>query len=206
MIILYRPITIIKEENEISVKPNSREAILKTAAQLFFTQGYHATGLNQIIQDSKCPKGSLYYYFPSGKEELALECINSIKKIVLDKWKEHFGYKQNAADAIQSFIEALADDAVRSDFEGFMPFNFWMAAETSPISDKLRKTCQTVFAEWQSIIADHLVLGGIPADKAKEKAVVIVSLLEGALILTLTNKDKETLLTVSSYIPCIVNN
>jgi TetR/AcrR family transcriptional repressor of lmrAB and yxaGH operons len=190
----------------MSVKPNSREAILKTAAQLFFTQGYHATGLNQIIQESKCPKGSLYYYFPSGKEELAMECINSTKKIVLEKWKEHFNNKKNAMDAIQGFIEGLAEDAAQSDFKGFMPFNFWMAAETSSISDKLRKTCQTVFADWQSFIAEQLGQGGIDADKAKEKAIVIVSLLEGALILTLTNKDTEALLTVSSYIPCIVKN
>lgn len=60
----------------MSNKPNAREAIVDTASRLFFTQGYHATGLNQIIKDSESPKGSLYYYFPHGKEELALTCIN----------------------------------------------------------------------------------------------------------------------------------
>ena len=45
-------------------KMNTREKILTTAAFLFQKNGYHATGLNEIIKESGTPKGSLYYYFP----------------------------------------------------------------------------------------------------------------------------------------------
>lgn len=56
-------------------KVDSREKILQTASRLFQLQGYHATGLNQIIKESGAPKGSLYHYFPNGKEELAVESV-----------------------------------------------------------------------------------------------------------------------------------
>jgi TetR/AcrR family transcriptional repressor of lmrAB and yxaGH operons len=41
---------------------SAREKILKTASELMEKQGYHGTGLNEIIQTSGAPKGSLYYW------------------------------------------------------------------------------------------------------------------------------------------------
>ncbi|WP_256860452.1 TetR/AcrR family transcriptional regulator [Bacillus sonorensis] len=53
----------------------SRDKILRTASRLFRKQGYHATGLAQITAESGAPRGSIYYYFPGGKEKLAAEAI-----------------------------------------------------------------------------------------------------------------------------------
>ncbi|WP_424766858.1 TetR/AcrR family transcriptional regulator [Paenibacillus sp. sgz302251] len=186
-------------------KPNARQAILGTAARLFFTQGYHATGLSQIIKESNSPKGSLYYYFPNGKEELALECIVCTKHMVIEKWASVFAKHSDAADAVQAFILDMADDAEKYDFEGYMPFSFWMAVETSSINEKLRNVCQDVFAAWQSVIGEYLQKTGMEQARSKEVAVVVVSLLEGALILALTNKDKQPLLTASKCIPYLIH-
>lgn len=53
----------------------ARDRIVETAARLFESQGYAATGINQIIGESKTAKASFYDYFPSkellGKEYLA---------------------------------------------------------------------------------------------------------------------------------------
>ncbi|MBK8129269.1 MAG: TetR/AcrR family transcriptional regulator [bacterium] len=47
-----------------------REQIIQSTCQLIEIQGYHATGIKQILAESEAPKGSLYYYFPDGKDEL----------------------------------------------------------------------------------------------------------------------------------------
>jgi AcrR family transcriptional regulator len=56
-------------------KEHARDRIVVTAARLFESQGYAATGINQIIAESKTAKASFYDYFPSkellGKEYLA---------------------------------------------------------------------------------------------------------------------------------------
>ncbi len=49
--------------------------MIRTAAGLFRAQGYHATGLNQVLAEGGLPKGSLYFHFPGGKEQLAVESL-----------------------------------------------------------------------------------------------------------------------------------
>ncbi|WP_438350514.1 TetR/AcrR family transcriptional regulator [Paenibacillus sp. FA6] len=184
----------------MSGKSNSRETIVDTATRLFFTQGYHATGLNQIIKESESPKGSLYYYFPDGKEELVSECIERTRVLVLQKLNDCFTNESNAATAIQAFILSVGEDAVQFEFEGLIPFGFWMSVETSCISEKLRVTCQSVFKDWEDLIAKKLQEEEMDMVKSSEVASIVISLLEGALIITLTKRDKSPLVTASKYV------
>ncbi|WP_245699972.1 TetR/AcrR family transcriptional regulator [Paenibacillus glacialis] len=186
-------------------KSNSREMIVDTASRLFFTQGYHATGLNQIIKESDCPKGSLYYYFPEGKEGLASECIEHTRVVVLEKLNQCFANASNAVEAIQAFIQSVGEEAVESQFEGFMPFSFWAAVETSCISMNLRTDSQAVFKDWQDLIALNLQKEGMVEVKSVEVASMVLSLLEGALILTLTNRNEQTLMSASKYVAYLIN-
>src|SRR3954468_22321048 len=53
----------------------TRATIVGTTAKLLRRQGYTATGLNQIIDDSGAPKGSLYFHFPGGKDDLVATAL-----------------------------------------------------------------------------------------------------------------------------------
>ncbi|MDO7908296.1 TetR/AcrR family transcriptional regulator [Paenibacillus sp. JX-17] len=187
-------------------KPNSRGQIVETAAKLFFTQGYHGTGLNQIIKESHSPKGSLYYYFPDGKEELAVECIHCASQSVIEKIRTCVSESANTVEGLQLFIEGMVEESRSSQYRGFMPFSFWMAAETSCISDTMRKACQSAFTEWQDVIAEHLREEQMSAERADETASIFIAMLEGALILTLTNRDPKPLETAIKYVPYLVKN
>src|SRR5438477_11595768 len=57
-------------------KTDARDRAIDTAQRLFRIQGYTATGLNQIIEESGSPKGSFYFHFPRGKAQLAEEAID----------------------------------------------------------------------------------------------------------------------------------
>ncbi|MWV43008.1 TetR family transcriptional regulator [Paenibacillus sp. HJL G12] len=186
-------------------KPNSRESIVDTASNLFFKQGYHGTGLNQIIKESCCPKGSLYYYFPDGKEELALECIHQTKLMVADKWNDVFQKIPDPVQAVHRFIENMAEEAEKSNFEGFIPFSFWMAVETSAISNSLREACQTVLTDWHNIISNRLLQEGLEDRLANETAEVLLSMLEGSLISAQTYKDTSHILLMSKYAGLLLN-
>lgn len=189
----------------MSNKPNAREAILDTASRLFFTQGYHATGLNQIIKNSDSPKGSLYYYFPHGKEELALNCIHRTSENVASQLRGHVEASGNMAEAMQGFILGMAQSAVESSYEGLLPFSFWLAAETSCISEELRCACQAVFRDWQEVIQSGLQLEGADEKTAAAKASTLISLFEGALLQTLTFRDEQPLLSAAMLVPILLD-
>ena len=189
----------------MSNKPNSREAILDTASRLFFTQGYHATGLNQIIKDSDSPKGSLYYYFPRGKEELALTCIHRTSEVVAQKLRYHIQNSESTVEAMTEFILGMAKDAVETSFEGVVPFSFWLAVETSCISEELRMACQAVFKDWQEVVLLRLTEDGVEEHAAADKASSLISLFEGALLQTLTFRNEQPLLSAAKMVPVILS-
>ncbi len=68
------------------MKTNTKDIFIDTASSLFDNQGYHATGISEILKKSNAPKGSLYYYFPQGKEQLAQEALQkTAEKISTEK-------------------------------------------------------------------------------------------------------------------------
>ncbi|MBR2563895.1 MAG: TetR/AcrR family transcriptional regulator, partial [Paenibacillus sp.] len=152
------------------------------------------------------PKGSLYHYFPQGKEELALECIQTVDAYIMQKFEEIFAAHETTAEAIREFIYETADEAEKSGFTGFYPFSFWAAVETSCISQQLRTASQNVFAGWQDIIARHLMMDGVQETKARETALLVISLMEGAMIISLTNQDKQPLVTAADYLSVAAKN
>src|SRR5213082_1445883 len=108
--LLSRPVVIVCARVVHMVRrTDTRERMLASAAELFHTQGYHATGLNQLVSAGGAPKGSLYFHFPGGKEQLAAEAVT----LSADRTREMLGAV--VADApdpgtgIRLVIERLAE-------------------------------------------------------------------------------------------------
>jgi AcrR family transcriptional regulator len=57
-----------------------RERIMSVAADLFYKQGYRATGVNEVIEKSGVAKATFYSHFPS-KDDLALAYLRQLKDI-----------------------------------------------------------------------------------------------------------------------------
>lgn len=188
----------------MSEKKNSRETILDTASRLFFTQGYHATGLSQIVKESEAPKGSLYYYFQGGKEELALECIQRVGKEVASTFWSKLNDQATASESLPMMLTELADEMQKQNFKNFMPFSFWAAVETSCVSDLLREACTDVFRSWQMVLADKLEKDGAKRKAAEELALMLITMMEGTLMVATTTRDATPLLTAAKYVPDLI--
>jgi len=178
---------------------STRDQIIEKTCELLELQGYHATGLNQIIKESDTPKGSLYYYFPGGKEELALESINYVGGIVLNRIRENLALLDNPADAIREFIMKIAFNVERSDFRSGGPITT-IAMETASNSELLRKACDKIYGEWQQAFSDKLKTGGISETRATRLAALIISAIEGGVILCRTSQSKIPLEHVAQEI------
>src|SRR5829696_3833362 len=90
---------------------STRERMVRATCELLEAQGYHATGLNEILQRSCTPRGSLYYYFPEGKEELATEAIEWQGRDVKQRMRDALSLYADAAEAVQMLFHNMAEFA-----------------------------------------------------------------------------------------------
>ncbi len=109
---------------------NSREHILLTTCDLLENQGFHATGLNEIVRESGAPKGSIYYYFPQGKEEIVAESVRLAGQRTTERIRLHLAEIEDPAEAIMSFIDRIAYHVEASGFRSGGPLTI-VASEIS---------------------------------------------------------------------------
>ena len=184
-------------------KESSKDKLIKTASRLFQLQGYHATGLNQITKESGAPKGSLYYHFPDGKEQLALESVQLTANFVLEQIKDGLDKSSDPIKAIKDFINDIADRFQKERCKGGVPIAS-IALETSLISKQLREACQTAYVSYQNVFSQKLLDSGFEENQAKDLGIVINSMVEGAFLLSFTMGNSEPLRKVAKQIPVLL--
>src|SRR5271156_5810112 len=59
--------------DDMPKKSDSKERMVVAARRLFREHGYLGTALSDVITESAAPRGSIYFHFPGGKEEIATE-------------------------------------------------------------------------------------------------------------------------------------
>jgi TetR/AcrR family transcriptional repressor of lmrAB and yxaGH operons len=191
-------------------KTNTRDRIVEAATVLFQLKGYHATGLNEILRESNAPKGSLYYYFPDGKEQLALEAVNLTKVFVEKTIRERLAEIRDPVESIKNSIEEMADLVYTQKDEKIalsstkkVSVNL-IALETAATSETLRKACESAFNAWQNAYTQKLIDGGFSREKAETLGLVIQSMVEGAIIMSLTKKSDAPFIEIAKQIPILL--
>ncbi|MEM9005782.1 MAG: TetR family transcriptional regulator C-terminal domain-containing protein [Cyanobacteria bacterium P01_F01_bin.86] len=82
-----------------------REKLLEQGLKMFIVQGYHGTGIKEVVDQIKIPKGSFYNYFES-KEQFGAEVIRRYSKWVTANMATHLnGSEDNALIALKLFFE-----------------------------------------------------------------------------------------------------
>lgn len=182
------------------VKP--KDVLIETASRLFKVRGYCGVGLNDIIEESGIPKGSLYHYFPKGKEQLAIAAINNTKTLVMEDIKAVFDGASNPIDAFQAYVYELS----RVFGEGGDPIGSpigTIAGEKHSTSEPIRLACEATFKDWQSIYTEKFLEAGYPKEQATSLATVFHALTEGGILLALTMKSGKPLETIAEQIPSL---
>lgn len=171
---------------------SARDQIIETTCALLELQGYYATGLNQIIKESGSPKGSLYYYFPGGKEELAAKAVSQAGNSVLAHIHENLTSIDDPAEAIYRFMMNVALNVALSGFRMGGPITT-IAMETASSSVRLRQECARIYESWQAEFAAKLIAGGFAEARAQRLAALIISTLEGGIILCRVSQSRKPL-------------
>ncbi len=171
---------------------STRDRILDVTADLFRRYGYTGTGLKQVVGDAQAPFGSLYHFFPGGKEQLGVEVIHRSGRMYLELFETVFDAAPDPVAGVADFFEGAAAVLRETDYADACPIAT-VALEVASRSDPLRVATAEVFDSWVSGAADRLAAHRVPAAQARELAILIISALEGAFVLSRAGRSTEPL-------------
>jgi TetR/AcrR family transcriptional repressor of lmrAB and yxaGH operons len=160
-----------------------RERLLQTAVRLFRQKGFASTGLSEILTRSGAPKGSLYHYFPDGKEEIGAEAVAAAGEVVASTLEGLLEQTRSGADFVQAYARLLARWIAASDFRDGCPIATTLL-ETAPGSERITSAGHEVLQHWTRLIGRAFERDGMSPDKAAERAVLVIAAIEGALLLS----------------------
>jgi TetR/AcrR family transcriptional repressor of lmrAB and yxaGH operons len=174
----------------MSAKPKHRDAIVQAAMTLFRRRGYSATGLNDIVELSGAPKGSLYHYFPAGKSAIAEAAVRRAASNVADTLNELAAHHRTAGALLHAFSGLVAGWMAKSRFAAGSAIATTLL-ETTPYDPAMTRAGREAFATWREAIAARLVADGIPKARADRLAGLVVSTMEGSLIQARVEKSAD---------------
>jgi len=173
-----------------------RENLVKTAMRLFRRQGYASTGLQQILGESGAPKGSLYHYFPAGKEELGEAAVSMAGDMIGDMLH---GLAEKHADPksfVTAYCKTMAGWMKESEFRSGCPIATTLL-ETAPQAPALTQKGKEIIDHWTGIIAGVFERAGVSRTIAKSDAQHLIATMEGALILARVYQSTKPILNIA---------
>ncbi len=170
----------------------TKERIIDSSAELFRRQGYTGTGVKQIVAAASAPFGSLYHFFPGGKEQLGAEVIRSSGRLYIQLFATIAMQAPDVLTAVDAFFAGAAETLRETDYADACPIAT-VALEVANTSEPLREATAEVFDSWIAGATEYFAATGIPRDTARELAFTMLCLLEGAFIFCRAMRDTEPL-------------
>lgn len=172
--------------------------MLRTAAGLFREHGYHGTGLNQVLAEGGHPRGSLYFHFPGGKDELAAEAVRWAAAELTDAVAAALACADDLASGVDAALGLLAAQLVESDFRLGCPIGTVAPEGGEPV----RLACVEAFGRWQEVVRDFAARHGVR--DADAVATTVIAAVEGGLLLARTHRDTAPLDAVAATLRTMV--
>ena len=163
-----------------------REKLLDQGVALLMEQGYHGTGLQELVRSVGVPKGSFYNYFPS-KEAFSAEVVKHYIEPFITQLDGHLRRPDvNAETALKAYFNELIEETERRDFKGGCLLGN-LIGEIGDTSDlcqlSLREAVRRYRDKLQEGLARAQQEGSFRKDlDAKDMADFLVNVWQGALL------------------------
>lgn len=182
----------------------TRDRIIRTASRLMQRQGYDGTGIKQISKEAGATHGSVYHFFPGGKQELAVAAIRHGDKEFADALRGFLDTNDDPAKAVGALARYLAEGLRDSDWIDGCPVTS-TALGTAGRAPEIQEAAAEAFARWQELVFVSLCGAGIPETEAHDLAQTVISTLEGAELAAQVYRDDSPLLAASRHLTQLIN-
>ncbi|MDB5425287.1 MAG: transcriptional regulatory protein TetR family [Phenylobacterium sp.] len=161
--------------------PKHRTPIVNAAVMLFRRQGFASTGLNDIVDASGAPKGSLYHYFPEGKGSIAMAAVEEAGRRVAETMAKLARERRSTADLMRAHARLYSGWMRKSGFRDGCPITT-VLLELAPRNRGVSEAGRKAYAARLGILREKLMADGFPPARAERLSILCVSTLQGALV------------------------
>lgn len=176
--------------------------MIEAAARLVQARGFHGVSLGDILSESRAPRGSLYFHFPGGKEDLILEAVKAGVEEASRVLRQCLDESPSAAVGIRRFFEAAADE-MESDYTFGCPVAP-IILDTVSVDSDLEKACRAALDEWTALYHSALSQSGLAPERSERLAHLLVASLEGALITARSRRDASEIRMIGEEMAAVV--
>jgi TetR/AcrR family transcriptional repressor of lmrAB and yxaGH operons len=157
----------------------TREKLIATAISLMRRSGLSGAGINEIVRESGAPKGSVYYFFPGGKQQIVEEGLALYSESVAAFIDSTLASKQRPGDKVKALFNAFAERIERGDFRYSCPAGTVCLDLDSEV-EGLRIVVAASFDQYLRAIERHLSF--LDRRRAKSFAGLLLTAIEGAYV------------------------
>ena len=163
-----------------------RADVVPMLAEVFRELGYDGASMARIHERTGLGKGSLYHFFPGGKEDMAAAVLADI-----DTWFDRQVFAPLRLDPPEKAIDAMWR-TVTEYFHGGGRVCLVGAFALDGTRDRFAIAVAGYFQRWIDALSDALARGGRDSRLARDAAEEAVSGIQGALVLSRALDDRET--------------
>ncbi len=185
--------------------PTTRERIVYAGAELFRRQGYAGTGIKHIAAHADATLGSVYHFFPGGKDQLADEVLRSAGSFFLALYEAIAAAAPDLPSGVRDFFAGAAETLETTGYADACPIAT-VAGDIASTNPLLRETTAEVFESWLTALAQDAVEAGIAPEQARPLALSVLALLEGAFLLSRSLRSLEPMVACGEAAVGLVEN
>ncbi|MGW2205031.1 TetR/AcrR family transcriptional regulator [Streptomyces sp. NPDC001774] len=181
----------------------TRERIVRTTSRLMQRQGYEGTGIKQISREAGATLGSVYHFFPGGKQELGTAALRLGDEEFTDFLREALGTEPDPEKALVALTAALAQGLRDSDWLDGCPVTSTVVGTATTAPD-IQRAAAEAFARWRAVVAEKLAAAGFAEADAEELAHTVIATLEGAELAAQTARSAVPLEVAGRHLARLV--
>jgi AcrR family transcriptional regulator len=170
----------------------TRDRLVAAGVELFRRQGLAATGIKQILEVADARFSSLYHAFPGGKDELAAVVVRTAGAAYQQHVEAAWDGARNPVAATRAIFEGAAAALEASGYADACPIAT-VALEVASTNEPLRLATAEVFEAWLAAARSRLAAAGLRRADARKLSLGIVTLLEGAFVLSRASRSAEAM-------------
>ena len=165
----------------------TKQRMLDSAVLLLRERGAAGVTVDAVLAHSGAPRGSVYHHFPGGRNEMVLGAVRQAGDYIA-AMVDDSATGGDAQQMVHRLVVFWKRVLTKTDYRAGCPVAA-MVVDGRDLVPDAGDVVREIFAQWQASLAGALSAGGFAEQRAQRLATLVVSAIEGAIILCRAHRD-----------------